>query len=87
MPSIEYWVALTLHAMQHMAARPHILPADVLEAVEVMGGVEPFVSSIVPSGDPSQRHFMLVTIWLCRQLCACGLGGVGYLPHSAAAAA
>jgi hypothetical protein len=87
MPGIGYWAMLTHRARLHLAARPHVLPAHVLETVEAMGGVGPFIMALVPDGDPVQVDFLKAIILVCLHLCDLGLGWVPYVPVAAAAAA
>jgi hypothetical protein len=74
-------------ARLHLAARPHVLPAHVIETVEAMGGVGPFIMALAPDGDPVQVNFLKAIILVCLHLCDLGLGWVPYEPAAAAAAA
>jgi hypothetical protein len=85
MPGIGYWAMLLHRAMLHLAARPHVLPAHVIETVEAMG-CGPFIMALVPHGDPVQVDYIRVMLLLCLHLCDLALGWVPYAPAAAAAA-
>jgi hypothetical protein len=87
MADIVYWTGLMDSARRYLATRPHVLPVHVLEAVELLGGIGPFVAAVVPQGDPVQADFMVATVMVCQHLFDQGLGWVPYVPPDAVAGA